>query len=134
MRLILLSAILGLIGHLSANDKQKHPVDFDAEYFRKSPFSRWMRDPFKNPPGFAKAALAKSVWPKLDSVMMKNDVPVYAVLDGKKYREGEFIDKNRYISSMGQNFVIITEGTFDYEVVLPDPDRKVAGSMSEEAK
>lgn len=117
---------------LFAEEKNKHPVDFDAEYFRKSPFSRWMRDPFKNPPGFAKATLSKASWPKLNSIKVHDEVPLFAILDGKKYREGQFIDKNRYISNIGQNFVIITEGSFDYELVLPDPDRKVAGGLSEE--
>ncbi len=115
-----------------AQQATKYPVDFDTEYFRKSPFSRWMRDPFKNPPGFVKAKLAKATWPKLSSIVLKNEIPLYAILDDKKFREGQFIDETRYISIIGQNYVIITEGTFDYELVLDDPKRSVAGSAEEE--
>lgn len=111
-----------------------YPVDFDQGYFHKSPFSRWMRDPFKNPPGFAKAAMTPTKWPKLSSIVMKEDVPLFAILDGKKYREGQFINETRYISVIGQNYVIITEGSFDYELVVPDPTRSLAGSRPEDIK
>jgi len=129
--LFLLILFLG-IGQLSAQQASKYPIDFDTEYFRKSPFSRWMRDPFKNPPGFAKAKLTATPWPKLSSIVVRDEVPVYAILDDKKFREGQFIDESRYISIIGQNYVIITEGSFDYELVLADPKRSVAGSAEEE--
>lgn len=117
-----------------AQAESKYPIDFDEDYFRKSPFSRFMRDPFKNPPGYAKSNLEKSKWPKLEKVVVVDEIPVIAVLDGKKFREGQFIDEERYISSIGQNFVIITEGSFDYELVVPDPKRSLAGEKSEGEK
>ncbi|MEZ4814450.1 MAG: hypothetical protein R3A80_04490 [Bdellovibrionota bacterium] len=118
-----------LVSQLSA---QEYPVDFDDTFFSKTPYSRWMRDPFKNPPGFAKANLAKDSWPKLSSVVIKDDAVPYAVLDGKKYREGQFVDEKRYVSAIGENYVIITEGTFDYELVIPDANRSIAGSKEDE--
>lgn len=119
---------------MRAQPAPTYPVDFDHEYFKKSPFSRWMRDPFKNPPGFAKAAMTPEKWPRLSSIITKDEVPVYAVLDGRKYREGQFISETRYISVIGQNYVIITEGSFDYELVVPDPKRSLAGERPEEQK
>lgn len=132
MRNLLFLALCLAIGQLNAQQAPNFPVDFDAEYFRRSPFSRWMRDPFKNPPGFAKAKMDKQTWPKLSSIVIRDEVPVFAVLDDKKYREGQFIDDSRYISIIGQNYVIITEGTFDYELVLADPKRNIAGSAEDE--
>jgi hypothetical protein len=108
----------------------QHPVDFDDNFFRRNPYSRWMRDPFKNPPGFAKAAMATTKWPKLTSVSRTGE-NAYAVLDGVRYLEGQFIDETRYISAIGSNYVIITEGKFDYELVVPDPNRKLAGESGE---
>lgn len=103
----------------------EHPVDFDESFFKKTPYSRWMRDPFKNPPGFAKSPEQKASWPKLSSIVKTGKVP-YAVLDGKNIKEGQFIDENRYVSNIGENYVIITEGNFDYELVIVDPKRSLA--------
>jgi hypothetical protein len=102
-----------------------HPVDFDDHFFRFNPYSRWKRDPFKNPPGFAKAALAATKWPKINGIG-KTEHGNYAVLDGMRFQEGQFYDETRYISSIGSNYVIITQGPFDYELVMPDPNRSLA--------
>lgn len=103
-------------------------VDFDQEFFTRSPFSNWMRDPFKSMPGFAKTDTdkTKSSWPKLDAIHMRKNKTPYVLLDGKKYREGQFIDPSRYISAIGENYVTISEGNYDYELMLKDDAEKAA--------
>ena len=126
--------ILTLICALAAvhawSQQLQHPVDFDEGFFKKTPFARWMRDPFKNPPGFSKTPGGKSSWPKLESIT-RNQKATFATLDGTRYKEGQFLDENRYISLIGQNYVIITEGNFDYELVIADPKRDLASDSEE---
>ncbi len=123
-----LLVLLALIGSLQAGaQNREHPVDFDDSFFKRSPYSRWMRDPFKNPPGFVKGAAGKASWPALTAVNLKGKV-ASVTLDGREFTEGQFIDEDRYIAVIGQNFVIITEGNFDYELVLADPKKGVAGA------
>ena len=95
-----------------------HPIDFDEAFFKRSPYSCWMRDPFKNPPGFSKGGAATESWPKLTSIVNAR-IP-YAILDGNKFKEGQFLNQNRFVSVIGQNYVILSEGNFDYEIVLDD--------------
>lgn len=106
--------------------QMEHPLDFEEGFFKKSPFSRWMRDPFKNPPGFAKHELSQSKWPAINGITFTEKAQ-FVILDGKRFKEGQFIDEERYVSSIGQNFVIITEGNFDYELVYVEPKRGLAG-------
>ena len=106
----------------------KHPVDFEGTYFKKSPYNKWMKDPFKNAPGFTKSDKEKKNWPKLDFIGSKNANP-YVLLDGKRFNEGQFLDESRFISTIGENYVIITEGNFDYEIVMAPKSRDIASDQ-----
>ncbi len=106
----------------------KHPVDFEGAYFKKSPYNKWMKDPFKNAPGFTKADKERKNWPKLDFIGSKNSAP-YVLLDGKRFNEGQFLDESRFISTIGENYVIITEGNFDYEIVMAPKSRDIASDQ-----
>jgi len=121
----ILIILLGFVCQSALHAQLKHSIDFDDSYFKRPVYSRWIRDPFKNPPGFAKTPADKTTWPKLTTINKKAKNP-YAVLDGKRYFEGQYISEDRFISSIGENYVIVTEGNFDYELAISAAKRDLA--------
>lgn len=93
-------------------------LDFDLKVLNRLPKLSWGGDPFEKGPGYMTTTpKTEIINANLEAVVIDSEDPV-AIIDGKNYREGFFIQDYRIIE-IGKNYVVLEKDFARTELKIP---------------
>lgn len=94
-------------------------LDIEVSHLLTHPPLSWSKDPFQKTPGLA-APLPHPTTPKyvLEAVF-SDGLEREALIDGRRVRTGDELGADRFVSEIGENYVLLEDGESTLELSIP---------------